>query len=73
MKKLIFILVQIISYNITSAQVEWVKQIHSNSSSETEWGNIISDGTNNYMIGTFGSELRLPNDTLYASGMSEIL
>ena len=72
MKKLIFILVQIISYNITSAQVEWVKQIHSNSSSETEWGNIISDGTNNYMTGTFGSELRLPNDTLYASGMSEI-
>jgi hypothetical protein len=44
MKKIIFILVYIISCNFTSAQVQWAKQIHSNSSSETEWGNIISDG-----------------------------
>jgi hypothetical protein len=72
MKKIIFILVYIISCNFTSAQVQWAKQIHSNSSSFNEWGNIISDGNNNYMIGKFGSELYLPNDTLYASGMSEI-
>jgi|JI10StandDraft_1071094.scaffolds.fasta_scaffold238841_2 hypothetical protein len=72
MKKIIFILVYIISCNFTSAQVQWAKQIYSNSSSFNEWGNIISDGNNNYMIGKFGSELYLPNDTLYASGMSEI-
>jgi hypothetical protein len=72
MKNLILILVYIFSVTITSAQVQWAKQIHSNSSSFNEWGNIISDGNNNYMIGKFGSELYLPNDTLYASGMSEI-
>jgi hypothetical protein len=72
MKKLILILLYIISYNFTSAQVQWAKQIHSNSNSFNEWGNIISDGDNNYMIGKFGSKLYLPNDTLYAIGMSEI-
>jgi hypothetical protein len=44
MKKIIFILVYIISCNFTSAQVQWAKQIHSNSSAFNEWGNIISDG-----------------------------
>lgn len=72
MKNLVLILLYIICYDITSAQVQWAEQIYSNSNSENEWGNIISDGTNNYMIGSFGGELRLPNDTLYASGMSEI-
>ena len=72
MKKIIFILVYIISCNFTSAQVQWVKKIHSNSSTFNEWGEIISDCNNNYMIGKFGSSLYLPNDTLYAIGRSEI-
>jgi hypothetical protein len=72
MKKIIFILVYIISCNFTSAQVQWAKQIHSNSNSFNDWGNLISDGINNYMIGKFGSSLYLPNDTISASGMSEI-
>jgi hypothetical protein len=72
MKKLISILVYILSSNITFAQVQWVKQIHSNSSTFNETSRLVSDGNNNYMIGHFGSSLYLPNDTLSAIGMYEI-
>ncbi len=72
MKIIITILTTLVLISSLNAQVQWVKQIHSNSSSETEWGNIISDGANNYMFGIFGSELYLPNDTLYDIGSYEI-
>jgi hypothetical protein len=72
MKKLIFITLYLFFNHFTYAQVDWVKQISSSSQSYNDNGNLISDGTNNYMIGTFGSSLNLPNDTLFAFGMAAI-
>jgi hypothetical protein len=72
MKIIITFLTIFILTNPIKAQVEWVQQIHSSSNTVGEYGSIITDGSNNYMIGWFGSSLFLPNDTLYADGRSDI-
>lgn len=58
--------------NLAIAQVQWAKQIYSSSTTYGEYGSIITDGINNYMIGKFGNNLYLPNDTLSADGRNDI-
>jgi hypothetical protein len=72
MKYIATIIYLLVSLNITKAQVQWVKQISSSSQSYFEYGTTITDGTYNYMIGKFANQLFLPNDTLGATGSSEI-
>jgi hypothetical protein len=72
MKELIlYILFLFVNYHI-NAQVQWAKQIGSPSIAVDEFSEIISDGTNIYMIGYFGGSLYLPNDTLYSNGNYDI-
>jgi hypothetical protein len=72
MKIITTILAMLVLTNSIIAQVQWAKQIQSSSSTYTEKGSLVSDGTNNYIIGTFASGLYLPNDTLNANGINEI-
>jgi hypothetical protein len=72
MKKLNLILALILFVFNANAQVQWAKQIYSSSTTFGEYGRIISDGTNTYMIGEFGGNLFLQNDTLFASGTNDI-
>jgi hypothetical protein len=72
MKKLTLLFIAIIQFAAVNAQVQWAKQINSSSTTFGPNGSIITDGTNNYMIGKFGNLLYLPNDTLSVSGNDDI-
>jgi hypothetical protein len=72
MKKLTLYILLLFIVNLTKAQVQWAKQIGSPSITQGEYGQIISDGSNTYMIGSFGGVLYLPNDTIYADGSEDI-
>jgi hypothetical protein len=71
MKNIVFIFCLILAHFV-NAQVQWAKQIGSSSLYDIENAQIISDGVNIYMIGSFEGSLFLPNDTLYANGSEDI-
>jgi hypothetical protein len=71
LKNIAFIFCLILAHFV-NAQVQWAKQIGSSSLYDIENAQIISDGVNIYMIGSFEGSLFLPNDTLYANGSEDI-
>jgi hypothetical protein len=71
LKNIAFIFCLILAH-LVNAQVQWAKQIGSPSTTQGEFGQIISDGINTYMVGKFGGNLFLPNDTLFANGSNDI-
>lgn len=72
MKKYIILLVLII-YTLAafSQNWQWAKHIGS-ASFYGERAKVISDGTNVYVVGSYGGIMYLPNDTLYCMGNNDI-
>ena len=73
-KQIIILIVLILAVKINYGQDwQWVKHIGSNYPLYGERPNsIISDGTNLYIIGSYGGTLFLPGDTLYCHGNNDI-
>lgn len=71
MKNIAFIFCLILAHFV-NAQVQWAKHIGSPSTTQGEFGKIITDGVNTYIIGKFGGTLYLPNDTLSSQGINDI-
>ena len=73
MKRLIIGCILLTSYVSNAQQWQWAKQIGSGYQFYGERANsVVSDGTNVYLIGSYGGVLNLPNNTLYSNGNNDI-
>ena len=72
MKRLILWCILLTSYVCNAQQWQWAKHIGSGYQFYNERGNVITDGTNIYLVGSYGGTLYLPGDTLYSNGNNDI-
>ena len=72
MKRLITWCILLTSYVCNAQQWQWAKHIGSGYQFYGERAKAISDGTNIYLVGSYGGTLYLPGDTLYSNGNNDI-
>ncbi len=73
MKRLITWCILLTSYVCNAQNWQWAKHIGSGYQFYGERANsVVSDGTNIYIIGSYGGTLYLPNNTLYSYGNDDI-
>ena len=72
MKRLITWCILLTSYVCNAQQWQWAKHIGSGYQFYGERAKVITDGTNVYLIGSYGGTLYLPGDTLYSNGNNDI-
>ena len=73
MKRLITWCILLTSYVCNAQQWQWAKHIGSGYQFYGERANsAVTDGTNTYIIGSYGGTLYLPGDTLYSNGNDDI-
>ncbi|MBA3285452.1 MAG: T9SS type A sorting domain-containing protein [Nitrosopumilus sp.] len=67
MKNIIYILLLFPSM-LFSQNWQWANKVGSNIFQSTDFANVITDGTNSYLVGRYSGALYLQTDTLYAIG-----
>lgn len=72
MKALIRFTIIILSTQVNAQSWQWANHIGSSYQFYGERGYVITDGTDLYLIGSFGGHLWLPDDTLYSNGNNDI-
>ena len=72
MKRLITWCILLTNYVCNAQQWQWAKHIGSGYQFYGEQAEAITDGTNIYLVGSYGGTLYLPGDTLYSNGNNDI-